>query len=391
MQKVFADLHIHIGRTQTGKPVKITGSKTLTLEAILLEAATRKGLGMIGVIDCHVPEVIAEIKQLMRQGRAEACPGGGVKYLDTTLILGTEMELYDEHCQGPIHVLCYFPSIDEMSAFSMWMSQYQKNITLSSQRSYASARECQLKVKELGGLFIPAHIFTPFKSLYGKGVHSHLTEVFDPALIDAVELGLSSDTSMADRLPELKNYTYITNSDAHSVSKIAREYQLLEVLEPDFVSLKRALRGEGQERIVANYGLNPKLGKYHLEVEARITQLSRLQQEELQRKTNEIEQEHAKRKGTQENEELLDRGLIHPKERPPYIHQIPLEYIPNLGPKSLDKLLAVFGSEMNVIHSSTLEELTKWVHVDVANTILAARTGAVEVHAGSQGKYGKIL
>ena len=40
--------------------------------------------------------------------------------------------------------------------------------------------ELQKKVKELDGIFIPAHVFTPFKSLYGKGVNKSLIEVFDP-------------------------------------------------------------------------------------------------------------------------------------------------------------------------------------------------------------------
>ena len=83
------------------------------------------------------------------------------------------------------------------------MSGHVKNITLSSQRIYCDGRTLQKTVKSLGGLFIPAHVFTPFKSLYGKGVRSSLTEVFDPELIDAIELGLSSDTEMVKDIEEL--------------------------------------------------------------------------------------------------------------------------------------------------------------------------------------------
>lgn len=74
-------------------------------------------------------------------------------------------------------------------------------------------------MKAFEGLFIPAHVFTPFKSLYGKGVKTSLLEVFNPDLIDGVELGLSSDTSMADTIHELQPYTFLTNSDAHSLEK----------------------------------------------------------------------------------------------------------------------------------------------------------------------------
>ena len=58
------DLHIHIGRTQKGRAVKITGSKNLTLKNILKTATARKGLDLIGIIDCHSPEVIEEIEEM---------------------------------------------------------------------------------------------------------------------------------------------------------------------------------------------------------------------------------------------------------------------------------------------------------------------------------------
>lgn len=360
----FVDMHIHIGRTETGRPVKITGSKSLTLTHILEEASQRKGLDIIGIIDCHVPEVLAELNQLIRQGKASPCQGGGVRYEETTLILGTEMEIYDSQCQGPIHVLCYLPTIEAMSSFSQWMSQHQKNITLSSQRSYVSAKELQVKVKEFEGLFIPAHIFTPFKSVYGKGVKQSLTEILDPTLIDAVELGLSSNTQMADQLNELHHYTFITNSDAHSLAKIGREYQMMSLDKPDFEHLKQALHGQNKQAIIANYGLDPKLGKYHQEVRLRLEHLKSIQ--------------------------LEPREEVQLRERPPYIHQIPLEYIPHLGPKSLQKLVKAFGSEMKVIHSTSREELEEWVRPEQAGIIIEARQGNIEIQTGGKGIYGKV-
>jgi uncharacterized protein (TIGR00375 family) len=363
----FTDLHIHIGRTGTGKPVKITGSRNLTLLNILEESSKRKGLDIIGIIDCHVPEVLAELRQLIREGLASPCQGGGIRYGSTTLILGTEIEIYDETCHGPIHLLCYFPTLEEMSAFSHYMSGHQKNITLSSQRSYVAAKTLQRKVKEMGGLFIPAHIFTPFKSLYGKGVKQSLAEILHPELIDAVELGLSSDTSMADQIEELHGYSFVTNSDAHSLAKIGREYQMLTLSEPDFSNVKKALHQKDNQSIVANYGLDPKLGKYHIEVTARLEQIVQGQVQ-----------------GSDENE---SRPTL---DRPPYIHQVPLEYIPKLGPKSLNRLVEAFGSEMKVIHSSTREELEKYVPSDIASLILSARQGNVRIQMGGSGKYGKV-
>src|SRR5699024_1539711 len=113
---------------------------------------------------------------------------------------------------------------------------------------------------------IPAHVFTPFKSMYGKGVTKSLTEVFDPDLIDGIELGLSSDTDMADQIEELHNYTFLSNSDAHSLPKIAREYQKIKIEEPSFQEFYWALHEVRGRAITQNFGMNPELGKYHTTV-----------------------------------------------------------------------------------------------------------------------------
>lgn len=379
MNTYYADLHVHIGRTQTNKPVKITASNDLTLHRILEEASDRKGMDIIGVIDCHVPEVLAELQQLIRNDLARELVRGGVQYKETTLLLGTEMEIYDENCLGPIHVLCYLPTIEHMHVMSAWMANYQKNITLSSQRTYASAREVQKQVKSLEGLFIPAHIFTPHKSLYGKGVRRSMAEVFNPALVDAVELGLSSDSAMADELEELHAYPYVSNSDAHSAAKIAREYQVLALHEKGFQNVQEALLNKDGQGIVKNYGLSPQLGKYHYEVRARLEQL----------KNNTSNNPH----DDSHNDSLIEQDYLTNKklERPPYIHQIPLEYIPGLGPKRLKELIKAFGSEMNVIHESTLQQLTNYVPLKVAEAILKARDGRLDLQGGGGGKYGKVI
>lgn len=260
----FVDLHIHIGQTHSGKPVKITGSKTLTLTNILKTAKAPKGLDIVGVIDCHSPEVIQEIEHLLDTGELLELKEGGLRFQGkVTLIPGVELEVYDQNCQGPIHVLGYFPHLNVLKAFSQWLSKRVTNIQLSSQRIYESGIALQKKIKSFGGLFIPAHVFTPFKSLFGKGVKTSLSEVFDPQFIDGIELGLSSNTEMADGLKELHYYTYLSNSDAHSLPKIAREYQVMQLDSPSFAAIKKALHRIGDNKVIANYGLNPLLGKYY--------------------------------------------------------------------------------------------------------------------------------
>ena len=386
MKDLYVDLHIHIGRTASGKPVKITGSKTLTLPAILQYASSQKGLDMIGVIDCHSPEVLQEIDDLLKRGDMTELAEGGLRFQQTTLLLGSEIEVYDSHCHGPIHVLAYFPTVEKMKAFSEWMSHHVKNITLSSQRIYVEGRALQQKVYEHEGLFVPAHVFTPFKSLYGKGVKSSLTEVFDPNYIDAIELGLSSDTQMVRNIKEIQPYPFLTNSDAHSLGKMAREYQKCALKEANFQELKKALRQQDGRAIRANYGLNPLLGKYYQTVcadcgQALIDGMARCPQCES---TTFI-------KGVASRIQELSDAESLSVSRPPYIHQVPLDFIPGLGKKTFERLLQAFGTEMDILHEVTKEQLLEVVPEKLADFIDKARNGELSIIHGGGGKYGKVL
>ncbi|GLC90239.1 endonuclease Q family protein [Lysinibacillus piscis] len=385
MQEYYADLHIHIGRTASGRAVKITGSKTLTLANILETASSKKGLDIIGIIDCHSPEVMDELTMMLAQGRLQELNEGGLLFQTTTLILGTEIEIYDEHCHGPIHVLAYFPTLTQMRTFSDWMSQHMKNIHLSSQRIYCDGKTLQQKVRELDGLFIPAHVFTPFKSLFGKGVKHSLTEVFDPQLVDGIELGLSSDTDMVSRISELQAYTFVSNSDAHSVGKIAREYQKLRLAAANFAELKLALHEQQGRAIIANYGLNPLLGKYHQTVCAKCDK-----QSEEGTTICPYCGSNQMTKGVAARIQELSSASVIPRQRPPYIHQVPLDFIPGLGPKMMERLLQAFGTEMNILHRATYEQLEQVVPAKIAQMIDLARTGQLAITVGGGGVYGKV-
>ncbi|OLP64482.1 hypothetical protein BACPU_24060 [Bacillus pumilus] len=386
MREFFADIHIHIGRTRTGRAVKITGARSLTIDQILIEASENKGMGMIGVIDAQSPEVLEELVDGVREGRYTELDDGGLSFGQTVLLLGSELEINDDHSNGPIHVLAFMPTLQKMSEFSAWLSLHMKNVHLSSQRLYVDGRTLQHKVKELGGLFIPAHIFTPHKSLYGKGVKVSLTEVFDPDQIDAVELGLSCDTSMASQLSELNRYPFLTNSDAHSLGKIAREYTKIQMDHASFTEFALALQGKDGRKITGNYGLAPRLGKYyHTTCEKCGTR-------------PEIEDEkkcHACghtwwTKGVSERlKELADQESDNGK-RPPYVHQLPLQFIPGIGAKTLQKLKNVFQTEMNILHQATENELKAVLPEKTANYIIKARKGEVGLIAGGGGVYGKV-
>lgn len=386
LNEYFADLHIHIGRDVFGGPVKITASNELTLTNILKESSRKKGIDMVGIIDCHAPNVQTEIEHLIESGQAEELEDGGIRFEQVTCIMGAEIEVYDENCHGPIHVLAYFPTLAAIKSFTSWLSNKMKNVSLSSQRYYGSAQALQRKVKALKGLFIPAHIFTPFKSLYGKGVKTSLQEVFDEQLMDAVELGLSSDTEMADQITELHAYTFVTNSDSHSLAKIGREYQKISMEQPTFKELQKALHDEAGRQIVANYGMNPKLGKYYTTV---------CQQCFVTVAYNSKQCPNCGSKkiinGVFDRIESLSNKEKNSMKRPAYFYQVPLEYLPGLGPKTYTTLLDYFGTEMNIIHHVPFTSLQAVVPKKIAQLIMDNRQGNQHIQAGGGGKYGKLL
>lgn len=87
-----------------------------------------------------------------------------------------------------------------------------------------------------------------------------------------MNFGLSADTDYADRIIELASKRFLTNSDAHSLSKIARECNTFEMENISFESFKKVLGYEDQSQnddnkklnyIVCNNGMYPKLGKYN--------------------------------------------------------------------------------------------------------------------------------
>ncbi|GAA3405386.1 endonuclease Q family protein [Paenibacillus hodogayensis] len=388
MNRYWADLHIHIGRTEKGEPVKISGSRDLTFYNIAKEASDRKGIDIVGIIDCQSPFVQEEIMHYLDKGEMSELEGGGIRYGRTTIMLGSEIEVKDEGL-GAAHLLVYLPTLQAMREFTDWLRPHMKNVGLSSQRLYLPARRLQEEAVGRGGMLIPAHIFTPYKSLFGSGAR-HLADMLDPDRVAAVELGLSADTEMASLLPELDQYSFVTNSDAHSLGKIGREYNELELAAPTFRELQLALGREGGRRIAANYGLNPRLGKYHRTYCGACDSIV----DEAQ-----IAAERCLYCGSPK----IVRGVMDrirsiagrdeariAEHHPPYKFQVPLEYMPGLGKKKLQTLLERFGTEMNILHRVGLEELREAVGVELAGYIAQARAGTLQLEVGGGGRYGKV-
>ncbi|MCZ8520614.1 MULTISPECIES: endonuclease Q family protein [Paenibacillus] len=385
----YADLHIHIGRTEAGEAVKISAANNLTFYNIAHEASETKGIEIIGIIDCHSPGVQRDMERYLMNGEMEERAGGGIAYHRTTVMLGCELEVR-EPGMGPVHLIAYLPALADMISFSRWLSKHMKNVQLSSQRLYVPSRELQQEVIGRGGLLVPAHIFTPHKSVYGSG-STRMEHLLDLDGIAAVELGLSADSVMAGYISELDRYTFLTNSDAHSLPKIGREYNQFAMAEPTFSELRRVLAGEEGRGVLANYGLNPRLGKYHRTYCGDCSSI-------LDESGAVVVERCLYCGSTKLVRGVMDRILslsdrdepFVPEYRPPYRYQVPLEYIPGLGPKMFRKLLERFGTEMNLLHRASRDELEEAAGEGIAGYIIEAREGTLQLEAGGGGKYGRV-
>ena len=394
MEEVFADLHVHIGWSENGKPIKITAARSLNFANIAKECADRKGINIVGIIDCASPYVIEDIENFLKTGEAYEIEDGGIIYKDKVcILLGSEVETSEVGRNGKCgaaHNVCFFPHLSDIKGFSKEMSKHIHNITLSTQRSDVSGYELIDIVEKYNGILIPAHCFTPFKSYYGNCV-DRMKDIFKEKFdkIFSIELGLSADTYLADMITELEDKTFVTNSDAHSLPKIAREYNKMLVNDISFKEVVKALKGEDGRKVLCNYGLDPKLGKYHRTFCDSCNQVI---------ETKEPVAVCPFCGSDKVTFGVFDRiELIKDKEkskspanRPPYVYQVPLTFIPGVGNKTIDRLLDSFGTEMTILHKLSKDDIEAVVGEKVANEIIASREGKMKIHAGGGGVYGKV-
>ena len=394
MEEVFADLHVHIGRSENGKPIKITAARSLNFANIAKECADRKGINIVGIIDCASPYVIEDIENFLKTGEAYEIEDGGIIYKDKVcILLGSEVETSEVGRNGKCgaaHNVCFFPHLSDIKGFSKEMSRHIHNITLSTQRSDVSGYELIDIVEKYNGILIPAHCFTPFKSYYGNCV-DRMKDIFKEKFdkIFSIELGLSADTYLADMITELEDKTFVTNSDAQSLPKIAREYNKMLVNDISFKEVVKALKGEDGRKVLCNYGLDPKLGKYHRTFCDSCNQVI---------ETKEPVAVCPFCGSDKVTFGVFDRiELIKDKEkskspanRPPYVYQVPLTFIPGVGNKTIDRLLDSFGTEMTILHKLSKDDIEAVVGEKVANEIIASREGKMKIHAGGGGVYGKV-
>ncbi len=252
-------------------------------------------------------------------------------------------------------------------------------------------------------LFIPAHIWTPhFAVLGASSGFDTLEECFEDMLphIFAVETGLSSDPPMNWRLSMLDNYAIVSNSDAHSPQKLAREATCFNT-DLSFRGMYDALKDRDPTRFTGTLEFYPEEGKYHFDGHRKCDicwkPAQTLDADGICPICN--------RKLTvgvlHRVEKLADRAEgARPDVAMPFENLIPLPEIIGsvlqVGPTSkrvqtvYEQMLATHGAELKILRELPIEEIAKTGDPLIAEGIRRTREGEVHIDPGYDGVYGKI-
>lgn len=249
-----ADLHVHS---------RFAGACSSQLSIPnLARWANFKGIDMLGTGDCLHPLWFSEIKGVLKESGE-----GTYEYNSIKFIISTEIScIYSEYGKTRrIHLIVLLPSLGSAQKLSGELNK--RNAKLSSDGrpilGMSSKKICEIIFGvEKDAIIIPAHIWTPWFSLFGSnsGYDSLKTcfgEFSDQ--IFAVETGLSSEPAMNWRIKELDDKSIVSFSDLHSLPRLGREVTIIGG-DPTFYNLRDSLR---TQNIIGTIEFFPEEGKYH--------------------------------------------------------------------------------------------------------------------------------
>lgn len=413
MNTFIADLHIH------SKFSRAT-SKSLTPQHLAAWAAV-KGIQVLatgdfthpGWMDILCTQLEEEDTGLLRlrdtRGLAAELPwySGAVSTEQVRFMLCTEISsIYKKDGRvRKIHNLVCMPGLDQARHLSARLAQVGNLQSDGRPILGLDARDLLEMVLETDPLayVIPAHIWTPWFSLFGsKSGFDRLEDCFGDLSTEifALETGLSSDPEMNWLWSALDRYTLISNSDAHSGEKLGREATLF-AGERTYAGIRSALRREeGATTFQGTLEFYPEEGKYHLDGHRKCQIV--------------LEPGDTRTHGgicpvcgkpltvgvLNRIFELSDRATpLRPVGHPGFTSLVPLTEVLGevlgTGPGSkkvmamYGQLLREFGSELRILRSIPAEELGRVSKV-LAEAVRRMRQGLVHRHSGYDGEYGRI-
>ncbi|MBW2997662.1 endonuclease Q family protein [Candidatus Woesearchaeota archaeon] len=394
--RYIADLHIH-SKYSRGC------SKALDL-ANLEKYARIKGVHVLGTGDFTHPDWIKEIKsKLSDDGTGVLKSAGGYPF-----VMQTEISLiYTQGDKGRrVHNVVLAPGIEVAEQITDELKKRGRVDYDGRPIFKISCIEFTEMMKKISKdvEVIPAHIWTPWFSLFGsKSGFDSVKEAFGDQLrnIHAIETGLSSDPPMNWRLSQLDDMQIVSFSDLHSYWpwRIGRESTMFELDSLSYANILNALRtGEG---LAGTVEVDPAYGKYH-EDGHRNCDVCMTPKESAAAKNICPKCGRPLTIGVHNRvEELADRpeGYTRPDAKPFYTLMPLSELLANVFGKGIatKKMweeyyrIMKLGSEMDVLLEVPFEKLVSVTTEKMARAIIKNREGKMMIRPGYDGKYGVPL
>lgn len=258
----IADLHLHSRHSRAT-------SREMEVES-LATWARKKGITLLGTGDFTHPTYFAELQAKL----IPAEPGlYRLKQGDQGVRFVLQVEVSNVYREGErlrkIHTLVYAPSLEAVGRLNAALAR-RGNLLADGRPTFGfSVKELCRIVLDVSpdSVIIPAHAWTPWFSIFGsRSGFDSLQEAFDGYAdrIFAIETGLSSDPPMNWRLSALDGITLMSNSDAHSPSRLGRECNVF-AHALDYWALWEAVRTRDTRRFLYTVEFFPEEGKYHLD------------------------------------------------------------------------------------------------------------------------------
>jgi DNA helicase-2/ATP-dependent DNA helicase PcrA len=409
--KFIADLHIH------SKYSRAT-AKNLDFENLYYTAQI-KGVRVVGTGDFTYPSWIDEIESKLeeREPGLFSLKKEFAKDIDKTIpetcrnevrfILQTEISnIYkkDDRVRKN-HNLVYFPDIVSVRKFNAKLDSIG-NIKSDGRPilglDAADLLSIMLDINDKG-FFVPAHIWTPWFSMFGsKSGFDSIEECFGSLKehIFAVETGLSSDPPMNWRIEDLDDVRLISNSDAHSPGYIGRNASVFNT-SLSFSHIRQALEKNDLEKYQGTLDMYPHQGKYHYDGHRKCNIC-------LNPATTAKIDGVCPACGRKVTYGVLNRvqelatrpeGYT-PENRHGFKSIIPLADILSeifeVGPKTkkvagyYNRAIETLGPELGILLDKTAREIETANVPLLAEAVMKMRTGDISIDPGYDGEYGKV-
>ena len=396
--KIIADFHIHSKYSRATSP-------KMDLEHIF-ESAKEKGITVVGTGDFTHPEWFNNLKNKLEPAEKGLYKLKGTDGSVRFIVTGEISNMYTRHGRGRrLHSLIILPSLESAEKINNILS-LQGNIKSDGRPILGMDSEELLKIvidAAPKALFVPAHIMTPYLGVFGSmsGFDS-LEEAFgeNAKHIYAMETGLSADPEMIWKIPDGRRTTLISNSDAHSSTKLGREVNVFDT-KLSYSAIRDAIIKKDKSKFLNTIEFFPQEGKYYYDGH----RLCDVSMSPKQRKKVKGICPKCGRKLTvgvlSRIDELADRkdGFV-PSGAIPYKSLVPLKEIIaeaiGIGPKTkgVEKqyqiLIQKFSNEFNILLDVSFKELSKFTLPKIAEGIKRVRSGKLIIDPGYDGEYGKV-